>query len=66
MESHSNGNGLGLLRLKVAAKGHKATLKVSALRDPACQKIVVHLGGTTRELAPGQSHRIVLSLPEIM
>jgi len=50
------------LELKVATEGNKATLKVAALRDPACQKIVVHLGGTTRGLAPGQSHEIVLNL----
>jgi hypothetical protein len=53
-----------VLELKVAPEGNKATLKVAALRDPACQKIVVHLGGTTQDLAPGQSHEIVLNLHE--
>ena len=52
------------LELNVATGGNEATLKVAALRDPACQKIVVHLKGTTQDLAPGQSHEIVLNLPE--
>jgi hypothetical protein len=52
------------LELEVATEGSKATLKVAPLRDPACQKIVVHLRGTTRDLAPGQSHEIVFNLLE--
>jgi hypothetical protein len=54
--------GLLTLELKVAMEGNKATLKVAPLRDPACRKIVVHWRGTTRDLAPGQSHEIVLNL----
>ena len=52
------------LELKVAPEGNKAALKIAPLRDPACQKIVVHLRGTTRDLAPGQGHEIVLDLEE--
>ena len=52
------------LELKVATEGNKATLKIAPLRDPACRKIVVHWQGTTQDLAPGQSHVVVLNLRE--
>lgn len=50
------------LEVKVSPDGNKANLKIAALRDPACRKIVVHLNGGTQDLAPGQSHEIELDL----
>ena len=50
------------LKLKVGTDGRNATLMVAPLRDPACRKIVVHLDGATRELAPGKSNEITWSL----
>jgi len=38
------------LELKVAKDGKSAGLTISPLSDPACRKIVVHLGGETQEL----------------
>ncbi|MGA2031353.1 MAG: hypothetical protein ABSG68_03785 [Thermoguttaceae bacterium] len=47
------------MELKVADDGKTARLSVEPLRDPACTKIVVHLGGRARaELSPAERHEI--------
>jgi hypothetical protein len=61
-------NGMGTqfgrltLELKVDTKGKSARLKISPLSSPECRKIVVHLGGKVRELAPGESHELKIGL----
>jgi hypothetical protein len=50
------------LELKVAADGRTAGLKIAPLSDPACRRIVVHLGDEIRELAPGEGHELTLRL----
>ncbi|HEX4485427.1 MAG TPA: hypothetical protein VH088_04130 [Terriglobales bacterium] len=66
-------NGMGTifgkltLELKVSADGKSAMLKLAPLGDHSCQKIVLHLAGwasgdAVRELTPGQSHELKLSL----
>jgi hypothetical protein len=50
------------LELHAASDGKTANLKVAPLRDPTCRKVVVHLGGETRELAPDKNHEITLGL----
>ena len=50
------------LELRVATDGKKANLKTAPLHDPACRMIVVHFGGSTRDLPPGEEHEVVLNL----
>jgi hypothetical protein len=57
------------LELKVAADGQTASVHVGPLRDPTCEKVVVHVGGwtsddarATRELAPDKGHDFTLTL----
>jgi hypothetical protein len=50
------------LELKVAPDGRKASLKIAPISDPTCAKIIVHLGGDVRELAPGKGHEMTLAL----
>ena len=57
------------LELQVAASGKTARLRIAPISDPACRKIVVHLGhwasedaGEVRELALGKSHELQLKL----
>jgi hypothetical protein len=40
------------------------TLKTAPLHDPACRKIVVHLGGAPRDLPPGANHEVVMNISE--
>ena len=61
-------NGMGTLfgpltlELEIDPKGKSARLKIAPLSSPACRKIVVHLGGKVRELAPGESHDLRFGL----
>ena len=48
------------LELRVAGDGRAAALKIGPLSDPSCRKVVVHLGGSTQELAPDKSHELTI------
>ena len=47
-----------ILELKVASDGKTASLRIAALSDPSCRKIIVHVGGWTSAI-PGTVEEFV-------
>ncbi len=50
------------LELRVDSDGKSARLRIEPLFSQECGKIMVHLGGQTTELAPGEGHEVTLAL----